>query len=386
MSITERIRELVNYVFIFSTINDDFIVNHMGGMALKVILGFFVLININSLLSFKYNQRHNAPFIYIVIAMFLALIVNVFRYNDIGLAVNSFIAVSVIFVVFSQEEHPEKYIKGYIFSALFSSFLCITAIDTIGEYTFRKTGGTGDPNEFSVTVLIPLGVVLGRLLKTIDVKEKIVIVAIVITFAISLLLAGSKSAILTLGVFILIFAGYINTSYKTKHKLLVVSGGLLLFVCIGIVINEYFGDVLHLMASRFDKANTANERFLSWNAGYELFKGNPFFGVGLGNYANMVGSHFQSIVESSRAAHNMYVQALVELGIFGFIPFCWFVFKPLHWQIKNKSYPLEIILGYIPLLLMGFTLSLLMEKYMWVFYAFLYNPNLLFYNEEDENS
>lgn len=386
MSISERIRESINYLFIFSTINDDFIVNHIGGMSLKVILGAFVLVNINRLLSFRYNQRYNRPFICLIITMILAMVVNMFRYNDIGLAINSFIAISVIFVVFSQEENPEKYIKWYIISALFSSFLCITAIDTVEEYTFRKTGGTGDPNEFSVTILIPLGIILGKLLKSNKIKEKIILIAIVLTFSISLLLAGSKSAMLTLVLLILVFAGYISSSSKTKHRVFVISGGLLLIVGIGIVINEYFGDVLQLMINRFDKTGSAQERFLSWEAGSELFKASPFFGVGLGNYSNMVGIHFHSIVETSRAAHNMYMQALVELGFIGCIPFLWFVFKPLHWQIKNRIYPLQIVFGYIPLLLMGFTLSLLVEKYVWVFYAFLYNQNTFFYNEKYENS
>lgn len=386
MSISQRIRESINYIFIFSTINDDFIVNHIGGMALKIILGIFVLANINNLLSFRYNQRFNLPFVSLIAAMIFALAVNIFRYNDIGLATNLFIAISAIFIVFSQEENPEKYVRWYVLSALFSAFLCITAIDTVGEYTFRKTGGTGDPNEFSVTILISLGIVFGRLLQLNSIRERIILVSIVLIFTISLLLASSKSAMLTLVLFILIFAGYILSSSQTRHKTWIILGGVFLIISIGVVLNEYFGDTLQLMVNRFDKTGTAQERFRSWEAGAELFKGSPFFGVGLANYSNMVGVHFPSIVETSRASHNMYIQALVEFGIIGFVPFIWFVFKPLHGQIKNRIYPLEILLGYIPLLLMGFTLSLLVEKYMWVFLAFLYNPNLLLQNEKDENS
>lgn len=376
MAIIERCRKFINYIFIFSTINDNFIVDNFGSMSLKILFVIFAIMNINSLLSFKYGSLHNAPFFCLAVAMLISLLVNLPNYTDIISAINLFVSISMIFIVFSQEKEIEKYMWCYVISALFSAFLCITAANTISEYTFRKTGGTGDPNEFSITILIPLGFLLGRILKVNNIKEKIGIIAIILVYSISLLFAGSKSAILSLALFIVIFIGYILISHKSNHKILLIGSIILILTIVGLIIREYYGDTLQMVVKRFSKVGTANERFISWKSGYELFKSYPFFGVGLGNYETMIGIYFPSIVKGSKAAHNMYVQALVELGIGGFLAYIWFILSPLYKQVKYRIYPLEFILGFIPFILMGFTLSLLLDKYVWIFYAFLYNRGL----------
>lgn len=52
---------------------------------------------------------------------------------------------------------------------------------------------------------------------------------------------------------------------------------------------------------------TAQERIQFWSDGLSLFRGSPLFGIGVGEYDKNVG----------HVAHNSYIHAFVELGLFG---------------------------------------------------------------------
>lgn len=376
MSAIVRLKECINYVFIFSTINDNFMVNHLGNMSLKIILVLFVFINIDKFLSFKSFSKQNRVFSCLIIMMLLSLIFNLSNYSEVIVAINLFLALGAIFVIFTQEKNVGKYIWCFVFSSLFSSLLCITATDTITEYTFRRTGGTGDPNEFSVTVLIPLGFLLGRIIKEKKGLGKMGIVAAILTYIIAMLYAGSKAAILTFILLFFFFITYMVIVYKSKRKMFLLISMIFIVVFVGFIVYNYYGETLQLLIRRFDENRTVNERLISWKAGIGLFEDNPFWGIGIANYGNMIGIKYPFIVESSRAAHNMYIQAFVELGFIGALMYIWFFFSPIYKQWKYRRYPIEIMMAFIPLVVMGGTLSLLLEKYVWVYLALLYNLNL----------
>ena len=61
--------------------------------------------------------------------------------------------ITSIFLVFYKNEN-DYILKFVIFSVLFSSLYSIVRPDTISEWTFRKTGGTGDPNEFACHLIL----------------------------------------------------------------------------------------------------------------------------------------------------------------------------------------------------------------------------------------
>ena len=376
-----KLRDTVNYIFVASTINDSFFVSHLGDTILKILLGIFIVINVNRILSFQYGSRINIPFFCLVIAMMLSIFINAPTYPNIILPVNTFIAICAIYIVFSQEENPVKYMWCYVFAALFSAFLCITADSTISEYEFRKTGGMSDPNEFSITILIPLGFLFGKLLGAYNLKKKIIITVAILFFSISLLFAGSKSAVLTLAALLSVIIGYILVNRSSHRKILIIGSILLIFVVIGWGLQSYYGDTINLFINRFGKSGTAQSRFLSWKSGFNLFEQNPIFGVGLSNYANMIALYFKQIAEGSRASHNMFVQVTVELGIAGLIPFLWLIIKPIYMQVRTRVYPIELVFSFLPFLLMGFTLSLFTQKYIWIFLALIYNIQSFSRNE-----
>jgi O-antigen ligase len=92
---------------------------------------------------------------------------------------------------------------------------------------------------------------------------------------------------------------------------------LILVVCIKAQIITYQGDS-RLILSIFELINgedISNGRSALYAVAWELFLENPLFGIGFGNF-RIYGSQ---IIGSVTNVHNIYLQLLCELGIFGAI-------------------------------------------------------------------
>jgi O-antigen ligase len=135
-------------------------------------------------------------------------------------------------------------------------------------------------------------------------------------------------------------------------------------------------DLFFLFVDRFDSSYTAELRLDNWIKGFELFKDNWLFGLGVDNYNPTMENTFIEIDEGSTAAHNMFLKALYELGIFGFIPFI-LIFKKILYMMFSKQRHYIILLICSPLLIMGLSLSLTFEKYLWLVIAISFNSHFI---------
>lgn len=368
------------YIIVFQTINDNLIVNLFGLNILKVTLFLFILLNVNSFRDFKffgYEKKYATLFF---LAAGTSLLINWDLFDDIQIPVFTLIAVIVYYIIFSSERQVKHILIAIIISLIVSSLHCILREDTVAEYTFRKSGGTGDPNEFSTTLLIGIGVLWGFYLDT--KKYLISVLLLILLFVIGLLFAGSKSALLVFGIMVII--GMINLYKLSKSLNKLRNLGFLLIILVGafIFIKTYFGDVLYLFIERFETHSTALERFKSWTGGYKIFRENLLFGIGPKNYSQMISIEFMAAIdEASREAHNIFIKTAVETGFLGLIPFSILIIGKIGDILKSKpNYTLSLML--IPPLFMGLTLSLTFEKYFWLALAMVANPTLRNYFNE----
>jgi len=80
------------------------------------------------------------------------------------------------------------------------------------------------------------------------------------------------------------------------------------------------------------KESSAHERTWMWEQGLGMFRENPIFGIGRGQFAERV--------DLKMLAHNNYVQNFTELGIIGFALFMsivWFCFKGTYIVSTNSK-------------------------------------------------
>ena len=375
MNVIMLFRNVVNFLYIFSIVNDNFMVEHFGPLSLKIMFVIFFVANFMALFRFNYKTKVNKCFIVLIGMLALSYVFNLRNYNDIQQPLLSILSMLMIFVVASTYRNPKILLKFFLISVFFSSLLCINSDTTLTEYTFRKTGGTGDPNEFSTMLLVSIGYLIGRFRSHYSVIYKLIQIMAVIVYLIALFMAGSKSAMLVLAILALIYFILLLKKRSFKSKVKITLSYIVMFSMLAFILWNLNPEMIVNVLDRFEDNSSAGERFISWAAGFQMWMKSPLVGIGPQNYVNMIAQNYSYIAEASRAAHSIYVQSLVEVGLLGFIPFIVFI----TYLIKNSIrgfLQIEYILGLLCILVMGATLASFYEKYVWLYFGIICNPLL----------
>ena len=113
---------------------------------------------------------------------------------------------------------------------------------------------------------------------------------------------------------ILLYGVYIFMTSKRKIYFSVV---LLLTFSLGIgFVPDSYWDRMKTIQN-YEEDASATGRFEIWTQAVELWKENPFFGIGPGNFKKISPEY----LGRERVTHNTYIQILSEQGLFGFIIF-----------------------------------------------------------------
>lgn len=143
---------------------------------------------------------------------------------------------------------------------------------------------------------------------------------IILFIAAIALLFTAKRAHIVFSCFSMIIVYYVKNTDRRKSS---IAKFVITFMCIVVlfIILEQFIPALSGFIERFSLDNKNGSLFESRNVLYsyalELFKKNPFFGIGWANYKYMAENNIGQYNE----VHNVYLQILTENGIFGAIVF-----------------------------------------------------------------
>jgi O-antigen ligase len=184
--------------------------------------------------------------------------------------------------------------------------------------------------------------------------------------------------------------------FKLKHKILSLLVILLLIISFITFNNHYKNRYFDQVSSIFKKDGISsylnNSHYgAHYNVAKEIFKDNPFFGVGIKNfrvesakdkYDNL--NHPHNNMRSSTHPHQIHYEFLSETGLFGYFSFLIFIFLSLYWSIKNYlinkniyqlSSILFVLISLSPLLPSGSFLSTYNSSIFWLNYAIMVGYN-----------
>jgi probable O-glycosylation ligase (exosortase A-associated) len=177
-----------------------------------------------------------------------------------------------------------------------------------------STGFFGNAGDFGVAmcVVAPLAFYLVTAVKSRALKAGGMV--FFAAFVFSILRCGSRGAALALSVMALFFW------LRTSKKLL--SGLVILLFVIG-----FWASAPEAWKERFVSAAdyqediTASQRLRLWQAGLKMSMHSPLLGVGINNFGTDYASRYHAPDEAGIpwAPHNIFVQALSELGVLGFL-------------------------------------------------------------------
>lgn len=153
--------------------------------------------------------------------------------------------------------------------------------------------------------------------------------------------------------FLLILAAIFTTGVRAA--LLGVATGFLITLLFGkkqkfisiyftiffLVISYFFSSYFVLFNRNIDSAAMAGIRMEYWSKAIDIFKQNPYLGIGIGNYQSFVSIHDHTQVwdyfgEIEYISHpeSGYLKLLVEYGIFAFIIGTFFLISPLSKSLR----------------------------------------------------
>ncbi len=172
---------------------------------------------------------------------------------------------------------------------------------------------------------------------------------------IALLFTGGRAGLggWLIGLLIVIVLG------NAQYRMAIISVAILVSIFI-----YNFSDTIPIF-NRADLADSYEFRYAIWQDAFAIFLDHPFFGIGMGNYANYVSMHnpdqywiSDNDVTFFDHPESGYLKLLTEFGLIGFLAVMFFIIKPIYAGVvlyfKTKDLSLLILVSALFTWLIGF--------------------------------
>ena len=223
--------------------------------------------------------------------------------------------------IFQTKEKIEKYI---ISICIASAILSLTSIGQMalgasvisGEA--RSTGTFGNPNGLAIFLVLTIPCILYAIEKK--------LISRLFSWVFPILTAGgilftvSKKGIATM---VICFCLYNFLKKKYKNAILTIT----IFGLLAIALSGYT-----IFTQRFESTEVKTSFENKWDmtvAGWEMFKTSPIIGLGYRGYYENYGNYFPLSGRQKYDAHNIFITALANYGLLGFIFFIGIFLEPL---------------------------------------------------------
>jgi len=304
-SVPELLMFLIFIVFILKVVFDQI---HLKKSVVFIPVGLFILSVLFSLLRARLIDYSQLYYQFSVILLFF-IVISIARKQAIinriilSMVLSTFIVSLTAVIQFVLKENPLLF--SFVFGNEAGSIL-------LPDGLYRSIGSFGQANALGGFLLLSLPFFILLFRNRLGAKFWI-IAAMMFFIVLALFSTLSRSAIFGLGTMTLTYL-FFGSKRKSKIKV-AMSGLLILFLFLSL-----FPDLIETIKLRFSNL-LAGEfdshvvRFVLYQAAVEMFESSPLFGVGFGNFIVS-----QDILEV-RGAHNIFLNILAELGLFGLLSF-----------------------------------------------------------------
>ena len=267
-----------------------------------------------------------------------------------------------------------------------------SAFGQVSEGELRYGGPIAEPNLWGQVLVSSIPIALYFLKKEQKIIRKVIITLSLLTILLAMIYTGSRGAIVALAA----IAPLIAIDLKIKPVSLLI--GFLLFMSMLSVLPDSYSQRFQSLNVFFQPNDSAalnqDESFVGRQAlmltGLAMFKENPIFGVGFGNY----GLHYWEFATdlgleasatqinygpSSRMAHSLYIEILSETGLFGLLTFLLFfstlfiemfrirkIFDTYAIQTNWSSWVTALSMSVLTFLISGMFLHGIFFRYIWI--------------------
>ncbi len=380
------VSSLFIFTFIFGFFNDNYTVAHFGENSLKLLfILFFVFYGLDIVKNIRNMTlfQDRVFFLYAISLTVIFLLENIFDMTD-RLFEHTLTIISLFAIVIYFSRYPLQKLLYFIWVSVMLSIVMAFFSEPLTEWTFRTTGGTGDPNEFAAQVVALLFVSIYLYNRN---KSKLFLLLSVVFVIYGVFVAGSKTSFAVLGVTgIVVILRYLLFDIKKILNVKFLFILLILLLAVSQIQVTKLQAVKNIL-DRTESSGTFDKRVAAWNGGYHMAIAHPFVGVGLGDYATYT-RQYATVYADAKAPHSIYFKILGESGIIALLLFLFLLLvifiENLKTAVTDNVFWLYI--SFLSLLLMGTTLGITYDKYFLLFMAMMLNVNYLIKQRKiDEN-
>jgi len=237
-----------------------------------------------------------------------------------------FIIAFVAMNIFENKDNVHRYMKHIIIASLVLSLISIYQMTLGGgsaDEKFRSTATFMNPNGLAIFLVLTIPCLIYGMEKQFIPKKIGLLVA-------AFVMGGVICTVSRKGIGAMILVFFLYYILKKQFKKLIVLGIIcsVLAVCLSgyyVISHRFTQEEVH---RHFEgKTNMAY-------AGVKMFIKNPIIGLGYRGYYENFGKFFPHSGDKKYDAHNVFVTALANYGLFGFIPFMGIFIYPLVVAIK----------------------------------------------------
>ena len=275
-----------------------------------------------------------------------------------------FYAVFIFILLQSAFYYDEKNLRqikiGFILQAVVTIYVCYTHGEVVDNRFWIKSDESGaDPNYLAGWFLIPMSFI-GEFFfkKGTKLLYRTVMLIIILNIFYFVMASGSRAGLATCTICLLSpFLVVLKNNVKRNPFYSVITiGGLLGTLYL---ISNNMSDV---MSSRVEETQSMGARGIIWNDLMDALYAKPITMIfGYGQYSTT----FLNRVHN--AAHNTYLDLLVDTGIIGLLPMLLFIFRGVKAAFKCKEY--EFVILALSMCTLVFSLTALTTRF---FTSFLF--------------
>ena len=224
----------------------------------------------------------------------------------------------------------------------------LTNFDTARPRQFIFSGFSTNVNIASISMMLKAPLLMYLMLYDKWVIKLLSIVSFIL-FSYFLFWTQSRAVFLTLGLSML-FLSLIALKRKSKHLIKIISFVIIVFVANGFLstlhiksntpIENNESTITTRINSITEQDTSVNLRLMYWKGGLKQISKSPIMGVGIGNWklnSLEYDSTYMNNYQVQYHMHNDFLQVFAELGIIGFLLFCYFIFL-IGWRLLKYSF------------------------------------------------
>jgi len=242
-----------------------------------------------------------------------------------------FIAV-LAFNLFQHENKAKVYIQHLVIAAFILSIISIIQMALAlskGVIDIRTTGTFANPNTLAIILVLSIPCLLHA-------KERNFLPKIFTWIATFSIISGIICSVSRKGIITMIACFCIYNLLKKRYKTFFYTA--VAFFLISIILSG-----VEIVGNRFDSTQIRTSFDTKWemtSAGLKMFTRSPVYGLGFEGYKDHYSKYFPWKDKVRYDAHNIFITALANYGIIGFLPFILIFLIPLfasYRVIRKKS-------------------------------------------------